>query len=275
MRLSVIIVNYNVTQLLRNCLLSIREFVNDIDYEVIVIDNDSTDTSWKDLIQAFEDVKFIANEKNEGFAAANSKAVREARGEYILLLNPDTVFESDFLSRLLFFADGKERLGCIGVRMYDAQGAFLPESKRAIPDMLNSFEKLFTNFKPNSAKRYYRKDIGETEIAEVEVITGAFFLCKKAVYEEVGGLDEDYFMYGEDIDLCYTLLQKGYHNYYYGEASILHYKGESAAKDKVYLKRFFGAMQHFVDKYYRRNFFKHFILTAGLKLKYLLEKLKL
>jgi GT2 family glycosyltransferase len=249
--------------------------VNGFDYEVIVIDNHSDDVSWKELIAEFPEVKFIANEKNEGFAAANNKAIREAKGKYLLLLNPDTEIENDFLYQLIRFADGIENLGCIGVRMYDAKGNFLPESKRAIPDMINSFEKLFTNFKANSTKTYYRKDVGEYDIAEVEVITGAFFLCRKEVYEKSGGLDEAYFMYGEDIDLCYVMLQKGYKNYYYGKASILHHKGESTVKDQAYLKMFYGAMQIFVNKYHKRNVFKYLLLSLGLKLKYQIEKLKL
>jgi GT2 family glycosyltransferase len=140
--------------------------------------------------------------------------------------------------------------------------------------MINSFEKLFTNFRLNNAKSYYRKDVGEHDIAEVEVITGAFFLCKKEVYEKTGGLDETYFMYGEDIDICYAMLQRGYKNYYYGKASVLHHKGESTVKDKTYLKMFYGAMQIFVDKYYKRRIFKYIVLSSGLKLKYLIEKLK-
>lgn len=275
MQLSIIIVNYNVTRLLANCLLSIRQFVKDVDYEVIVVDNFSTDTSWRDLVATFPEVIFITNEKNEGFAAANNKAIRTAKGAYLLLLNPDTELESDFISQLLSFASRIDSLGCVGVRMHDAEGRFLPESKRSVPDMLNSFEKLFANFRTRRAKTYYRNDIGEYDIAEIEVITGAFFLCEKEVYEKAGGLDEAYFMYGEDIDLCYTLLRMGYRNYYYGQASILHHKGESSVKDEKYLKVFYNAMQIFVNKYYKKNRIKHLILTLGLKVKYRLEILKL
>jgi GT2 family glycosyltransferase len=248
--------------------------VKDLTYEAIVIDNDSADLTWKELRVEFPEVRFLANAKNEGFAAANNKAIREAKGEYLLLLNPDTELENDFLRRLILFADSRERLGCIGVRMHDAQGRFLPESKRAVPDMVNSFEKLFTNFRANGAKTYYRNDVGEYDIAEVEVITGAFFLCRKDVYERTGGLDEAYFMYGEDVDLCYTMLQQGYRNYYYGQASILHHKGESTVRDNARLKMFYGAMQVFVDKYYRRNVFKHTVLSLGLKLRRRIEQFK-
>ncbi|NDW11860.1 glycosyltransferase family 2 protein [Bacteroides sp. 214] len=275
MRLSIIIVNYNVTTFLRSCLLSIGRYVNAIEYEVIVIDNNSSDISWRDLIVEFPEVTFIANSKNEGFAAANNKAARTAKGEYLLLLNPDTELESDFMSRLILFMDGLKSPGCVGVRMHDAQGNFLPESKRSVPNMFNSFEKLFINFRTNNTKSYYRKDIGEYQIAKTDVITGAFFLCKKVVYEEVGGLDEAYFMYGEDIDICYTMLRMGYENYYYGEASILHHKGESSVKDERYLEMFYGAMQIFIDKYYKKNVIKHALLSVGLKAKHQLEILKI
>ena len=275
-KLSIVIVNYNVTQLLRNCLLSIQKYCEGIDYEVIVIDNKSTDSSWGDLIPEFPKVQFIASEKNEGFSKANNRAIETAAGEYLLILNPDTELEGFYLNEILNFADSKTNFGCLGVRMHDADGNFLPESKRSVPDMINSFEKLFTNFKKKKSKSYYRNDVDEYGVAEVEVITGAFFLVKKEVYEKVGGLDERYFMYGEDIDLCYTLLNTGYKNYYYGKASILHHKGESTVKDELYLERFYGAMQIFIDKYYRVNKpLQYSFMKAGLRLRHKIEKIKL
>ncbi len=275
-KLSIIIVNYNVTQLLRNCLLSIQKYCDGIDYEVIVIDNKSTDSSWGDLIPEFPKVHFIASEKNEGFSKANNRAIETAAGEYLLILNPDTELEGFYLNEILNFADSKTNFGCLGVRMHDANGNFLPESKRSVPDMINSFEKLFTNFKKKKSKSYYRNDVDEYGVAEVEVITGAFFLVKKEVYEKVGGLDERYFMYGEDIDLCYTLLNNNYKNYYYGKASILHHKGESTVKDELYLERFYGAMQIFIDKYYRVNKpLQYSFMKAGLRLRHKIEKIKL
>lgn len=275
-KLSVIIVNYNVTQLLRNCLFSIKKYLENVSYEVIVIDNNSTDSSWKNLISEFPEFHFIASETNDGFAKANNKAIESAKGEYLLILNPDTEIEGLYMNEVLDFADSKPKFGCLGVRMHDANGVFLPESKRSVPDMFNSFEKLFTKFKKNTSKSYYRNDIGEFEIAEVEVITGAFFLIKKAVYNKIGGLDEEYFMYGEDIDICYTLLNHGYQNYYYGRASILHHKGESTIKDNVYLERFYGAMQIFIDKYYKESKpLQYSFLKAGLKLRHKIEQIKL
>ncbi|WP_180565802.1 glycosyltransferase family 2 protein [Chryseobacterium sp. JV274] len=276
MKLSVIIVNYNVVQLLRSCLLSLQKYIQEINYEVIVIDNASTDNSWTDLIPEFPGVHFISSEINGGFSKANNRAIQTAKGEYILLLNPDTEFEGFYMKELLDFADSQPAFGCLGVRMHDAEGNFLPESKRSVPDMFNSFEKLFTNFKKNNSKSYYRNDIEENAVAEIEVMTGAFLLAKKDVYEKIGGLDEAYFMYGEDIDLCYTFLRNGYKNFYYGKVSILHHKGESTIKNEVYLKRFYGAMQIFIDKYYKESKpVQYSFLKAGLKLRYQIEKIKL
>lgn len=276
MRLSVIIVNYNVTQLLRNCLLSVRKYLADIGYEVIVVDNASTDLFWKNLISEFPEVHFISSETNDGFAKGNNKAIKAAKGEYLLLLNPDTELEGFYMKEILDFADSHKDFGCLGVRMHDAEGNFLPESKRSVPDMFNSFEKLFTNFKKNNSKSYYRCDINEQAVAEVDVITGAFLLVKKEVYQKVGGLDEAYFMYGEDIDLCYTLLRNGFKNFYYGKASILHHKGESTVKNEVYLERFYGAMHIFIDKYYRKSKpVQYSFLKAGLNLRHKIEKIKL
>ena len=276
MKLSVIIVNYNVTQLLRNCLLSVQKYIKDVEYEVVVIDNASTDSSWGDLIPEFPKVHFIASEINGGFSKANNQAIKTAVGEYLLLLNPDTELEGYDMKNLLDFADSKPDFGCLGVRMHDAEGNFLPESKRSVPDMFNSFEKLFTNLKKNNSKSYYRNDLEEDAIAEVEVITGAFLLAKKEVYQKIGGLDEAYFMYGEDIDLCYTFLRNGYQNFYYGKVSILHHKGESTVKDEVYLERFYGAMQIFIDKYYKETKpMQYSFLKAGLKLRHQIEKIRL
>ena len=276
MKLSIIIVNYNVTELLRNCLSSIINFVQDLPYEVIVIDNQSPDSSWKDLMIEFPKVQFISSEVNYGFAIANNKAVKKAKGEYVLLLNPDTELEGFYMKEIVEFADQHQDLGCLGIRMHDAAGKFLPESKRSVPDMFNSFEKLFTNFKKKKSKSYYRNDINEFEVAQIEVITGAFLLIKRALYLEIGGLDEKYFMYGEDIDICFTLLRKKHKNWYYGKSSILHHKGESTVRDAQYLERFYGAMQIFIDKYYKNQKpVQHRFLAAGLKLRHRMEVRKL
>ncbi len=275
MKLSIIIVNYNVTQLLRNCLLSIKKYCLEISYEVIVIDNDSTDSSWKQLVDEFSEVRFISSSINEGFSRANNKAIKQAKGEYVLLLNPDTEFEDYYIKDIIDFADSKANFGGLGIRMHDAEGNFLPESKRSVPDMYNSFGKLFGKISKENSKSYYRNDIAEDAIASVEVVTGAFLLVKRETYNQIGGLDESYFMYGEDIDICYTLLNHGLTNYYYGKASLLHYKGESTIRDRQYLERFYGAMQIFLDKYYKGNILQYWLLSAGLQLRYAIEKTRI
>ena len=166
MKLSILIVNYNVTQLLRNCLNSIQQYVQNIDYEIVVVDNQSPDSSWKDLINEFPTVKFIENSGNEGFAKANNKAAKIANGGYILLLNPDTEFESNCMKEILDFADKQANFGCLGVRFHDLNGNFLPECKRSVPDVFNSFEKLFSPFQ---SKKLLRK-----------VITGMIFQKPKS-----------------------------------------------------------------------------------------------
>jgi N-acetylglucosaminyl-diphospho-decaprenol L-rhamnosyltransferase len=275
MKVSVIIVHYQVKNLLRNCMISIQKYFQGFDYEIIVVDNHSPNPEWKVLIKEFPEVNFIELENNLGFSKANNIGVSAAKGEYIYILNPDTEIEGDYFREILDFSDQQERFGALGLRMHDSKGNFLPESKRSVPALINSFEKLFTKL-DNDSKTYYRNDVAETEIAEVEVMTGANLLLKKSVYQEVGGFDERYFMYGEDIDLCYTILREGYKNFYYGKYSILHYKGESTVKDKIYLNRFFGAMDIFVTKYYKKQKPLQFVLMKiGLKLKHFIEAVKI
>ena len=275
MKVSVIIVHYQVKDLLRNCILSIQKYFQGFDYEIIVVDNNSPNPEWKVLIDEFDKVNFIELKENLGFSKANNIGVKSAKSEYVYILNPDTEIEGNYFKEILDFADAQQNFGALGLRMHDAKGNFLPESKRSVPALINSFEKLFTKLN-NDSKTYYRNDIAETDIAEVEVMTGANLLMKKSVYEEVGGFDERYFMYGEDIDLCYTILRKGYKNFYYGKYSILHYKGESTVRDKIYLERFFGAMDIFIDKYYKKQKpFQYVLMKIGLKLKHFSEELKL
>lgn len=272
MKVSVVIVHYQVPDLLKKCIQSIQNYFLGFDYEIIVVDNQSPDPSWKSLIKDFPEVNFLALEDNLGFSKANNLGVKHAKGDYVYILNPDTEIEGDYFKEILDFADRQSRFGSLGLRMHNAEGLFLPESKRSVPALVNSFEKLFTKLSNNS-KTYYRNDIGETDIAEVEIMTGANLLMKKSVYEEVGGFDERYFMYGEDIDLCYTILKKGYRNFYYGKYAILHHKGESTVKDEVYLSRFFGSMDLFIKKYYKKQQpVQYIIMKLGLKLKHHMVK---
>lgn len=275
MQLSFIIVNYNVTELLRKCLLSIQKYSDGLSYEVIIVDNDSSDQSWKELIREFSSFKFIAADANLGFAKANNRAVEHAAGAWLYFLNPDTELEGYYLQEILEFASMQKNFGSLGLRMHNAEGNFLPESKRAVPDVINSFQKLFIGQKTFGKKSYYRDDINENDIAPVEILTGANLLIRKETYLKAGGFDERYFMYGEDIDLCYTLLNMGLQNFYYGKFSVLHHKGESTVKDEKYLRNFYGAMDLFIDKYYQDKPLQKMILKMGLLLKKSVERFKI
>lgn len=248
MQLSVIVLNYNVRYHLELCLLSVMRALKDINAEIIVVDNASSDASLEMLADRFPQINVIANSENLGFSKANNLGVKQAKGEYICILNPDTVLPEDCFSELLAFAQTKQELGAIGIRLIDGTGSFLPESKRNLPTPKVAMAKLLRN-----SKAYYAGDCGEEEIAKVQVLVGAFMFMKREVYEQQGGFDEDYFMYGEDIDLSYRLLQAGYSNYYFGKVTAIHFKGESTLRDKIYARRFYEAMGIFYKKHFGSN----------------------
>ena len=259
MQLSVIIVNYNVKNLLRDCLLSVQKAAHSIDTEIIVVDNTSSDGSVEMLKAEFKDVKLIANTQNLGFSKANNQGIAQAQGQYILLLNPDTLVYENTFEDCLKFSTQTNNCGGIGVQMLDANNQFLKESKRGFPTpwaslcRLSFLNKLF----PNSAlfNGYYLGHLSKDENHQAEVLAGAFIWLKKSIIDEVGGLDEAYFMYGDDIDLSYRIQQAGYQNYYIGTVPILHYKGESTDKYSFkYIERFYGAMKIFSKKHYPRTY---------------------
>ncbi len=251
MKLSVIILNYNVSYFLRQCILSVQEALVGIDAEIIIVDNNSEDDSIAMLKQYFAQIPLMQNKEKVGFRRANNQGVALAKGEFICILNPDTAVSKDTFLKVLKFGDEHPDFGAIGTKLIDGTGKFLPESKRNIPKPKVAFFKMLgIRSKKNS---YYANHLKENENGKVSVLVGAFMLMKKSRYEEVGGFDEDYFMYGEDIDLSYKLLKKGYENYYVGETTILHYKGESTSKDKNYVKRFYGAMRIFYKKHFKSN----------------------
>ena len=258
MKLSVIIVNYNVSAFLEQALLSAQKAMRGIDGEIFVVDNHSVDNSVAMVKAKFPNVKLIENQDNVGFAKANNQAIHISSGEYVLLLNPDTVVEEDTFEKCIRFMDETPDCGGLGVKMVDGQGRFLPESKRGIPYPKASFYKLFGLSKlfPKSQKfgAYHATYIGEDETHEVEVLAGAFMMLRKSVLDEVGLLDEDYFMYGEDIDLSYRILKGGYKNYYFPQTRIIHYKGESTKKGSLnYVYVFYNAMQIFARKHFSAN----------------------
>jgi GT2 family glycosyltransferase len=248
-KLSVVIVNYNVRHFLELCLNSVVAATVTIKTEIIVVDNNSIDDSCEMVKKRFPKVLLIENNVNIGFSKANNQGVNNAIGEYVCVLNPDTVIPEDIFIKLLMFSENKEKLGIVSCKLIDGSGAFLPESKRNIPTKLVALKKLL-----GFSESYYVSDLNENEVGEVPVFVGAFMFLKRSVYELVGGFDERYFMYGEDIDLSYTVLNAGYDNYYCGNLTIIHFKGESTLKDTVYAKRFYGAMQLFYSKYFKPNF---------------------
>ena len=255
MKLSIIIVNYNVKHFLQQCLQSIYKAIKNINVEVLVVDNNSVDNSLTMLHEQFPQVKLIINNKNIGFSKANNQAIKQAKGQYVLLLNPDTVIQEDTLIKTVDFLDKNQQAGALGVKMVDGNGVFLPESKRSLPSPSSAFYKVFGLSKlfPNSKKfgKYHLNYLSQNEVNEVDVLSGAFFMTRKKILDQVGVLDERFFMYGEDIDLSYRIQTNGYKNYYVPTTSIIHYKGESTKKTSVnYIITFYKAMILFVKKHY-------------------------
>jgi GT2 family glycosyltransferase len=255
MKLSVIIVNYNVKHFLEQCLHSVYKAAKGIETEIFVVDNNSVDGSAQLIREKFPDLHFIENKENVGFSRANNQAIRIANGKYILLLNPDTVVEEDTFSKVIGFMEKHPEAGGLGVKMIDGKGAFLPESKRGLPTPWVAFYKMFGLSKmfPNSRKfgKYHLSYLSENEIHSVDVLAGAFMLMRKETLDKVGLLDETFFMYGEDIDLSYRIILGGYKNYYFPETTIIHYKGESTKKGSLnYVKVFYNAMIIFARKHF-------------------------
>ncbi|OIQ16237.1 MAG: glycosyl transferase family 2 [Flavobacterium sp. MedPE-SWcel] len=266
MQLSVIILNYNVRYFLEQCVLSVENALEGIEGEIIVVDNNSPDDSCAMMQERFPHVKLIAQKENAGFPKGNNVGVAEAKGEYVCILNPDTVVAEDTFCKLIAFAATKNDLGVAGGKMIDGTGSFLPESKRGTPTPWVAITKIMGLYKvfPKSTlfNKYYAQHLDENEIGETDILTGAFMFMKREFYLDIGGFDEDYFMYGEDVDISYTALKTGDKNIYYPETTIIHYKGESTVRDKTYMKRFNDAMQEF----YRKHFKKSAIFDLFMKL---------
>ncbi|PKB17763.1 glycosyltransferase family 2 protein [Flavobacterium sp. 5] len=268
MQLSVIILNYNVRCFLELCVLSVENALESIDSEIIVVDNNSTDESCEMIKARFPNVILIQNNQNFGFSKGNNIGVAQAKGDYICILNPDTVVAEDTFEKVLAFAKNKKDLGIIGVKLIDGTGNFLPESKRGIPTPWVAFTKIIGLYKlfpkSNLFKKYYAQHISENETGTVEILVGAFMFLKKELYEAVGGFDEDCFMYSDDIDLSYMILQMGKRNYYFHETTVIHYKGESTNKDAVYMKRFQEAMEFFYKKHFQVSFLFSVFMKIGI-----------
>lgn len=226
--------------------------------EIIVVDNHSMDGSVEMIRQKFPNINLIASNKNLGFSKGNNLGINQAKGEYILLLNPDTLVEEDTFEKVIDFMDNHPDAGGLGVKMIDGKGHFLPESKRGLPTPQVAFYKMFglSNLFPNSKKfgQYHLTYLNKEEVHEVDVLSGAFMLMRKTALDKVGLLDETFFMYGEDIDLSYRIQLGGYKNYYFPKTQIIHYKGESTKKTSVnYVFVFYRAMVIFAQKHFSRQ----------------------
>jgi len=264
MKLSVIILNYNVRYFLELCLISVQAALKNIESEIIVVDNNSPDDSCEMVKQRFPNVNLIENKENSGFPKGNNIGVAQAKGEFICILNPDTVVAEDTFEKILQFYQTQNNPGIIGVKLIDGTGNFLPESKRGIPTPFVAFTKITGMYKiSNSFGKYYASHLGENESGKAEIFVGAFMFLKRDLYNIIGGFDERFFMYGEDVDFSYSVLKLGKSNYYFAGTSVIHYKGESTIKDQKYRKRFQDATNLFYEKHFERSAFFTFFMKTG------------
>jgi GT2 family glycosyltransferase len=255
MKLSVIIVSYNVRYFLEQCLRSVHSASGDTEIEVIVVDNNSADDSCSMVSLKFPGVILLRNSDNTGYSAAINKALKHATGQYILLLNPDTVVGEETFGRCIAFMEDHPDAGAIGVRMIDGRGRFLPESRRALPTPETAFYKIsgLSRVFPRSRRlnKYYNGNTDDKVTSGADIIAGAFMFLREEAVSNTGVLDEDFFLYGEDIDYSYRLIKAGFRNYYLASANIIHFKGQSAGKSAVTTRiYFFRAMKIFVRKHF-------------------------
>ncbi len=279
--ISIVIVNYNVQHYLRQTLLSVRAAAGALNLECFVVDNASSDDSVAMLKQAFPELNLIASKENLGFSKGNNLALRQAKGKYILLLNPDTILTEDCLVKCRDFMDAHPEAGALGPKMIDGSGKFLPESKRGFPSPSVAFYKAFglsKLFKHSPRfNRYHMGHVSTDETVPVDVLAGAFMFIRKEVLDKIGLLDERFFMYGEDIDMSYRIKEAGYENYYYPEALIIHFKGESTKKGSMnYVRVFYQAMILFADKHFKGKKATSFIglMKFGIGLRALVDVVK-
>lgn len=277
--LSIVIVSYNAIDFLRLTLRAVSQACKNIQVEIFVVDNHSADHSAEMVEQEFPACKVIANKNNPGFAIANNQAIKMAKGRYILVLNPDTIVAEDTLDKAIAFMDKNSGIGGLGIKMLDGSGIFLPESKRGIPSPWVAFCKMtgLSSFFSQSKlfSEYHKGYLTADKNHPTEIMAGAFMLLRKKVLDKVGLLDEDYFMYGEDIDLSYRIVKAGYSNYYFSESAIIHFKGECTIKDKIYHDRFYKAMILFAKKHFHKSYgaILHVFIYTGIKFARLLSGL--
>jgi len=270
LKLSIVILNYKVPHHLMLCLDSVTKSIENIEAEIIVVDNKSLDASCELVRKNFPEVQLISNKENLGFSKGNNIGVKKAQGEFLCILNPDTVVPEDCFENLLKYYQELKKPGAVGVQLIDGSGKFLKESKRNIPTPRVALKKLTGN-----SSSYYNFKLEKEDKGSTDILVGAFMFMKTEVYLNIGGFDEDYFMYGEDIDLSYRILKAGFQNYYLGSVKVLHFKGESTIKDQLYVNRFYEAMYIFYKKHFKNYKTSFSLVKQILKLTMALERIKL
>lgn len=264
MQLSVIIVNYNVKHFLEQCIFSVLKAAKNLKFEIIVVDNNSSDGSSGFLKQNFPSIILIQNSANAGFSKACNQGLQKSTGEIILFLNPDTIVSESSLESAFCFVSTQKNCGAAGIKMIDGKGNFLKESLRSFPGVFSSFFKLsgLADKFPDSKffASYYMAGTNNSEINETDIIAGAFFIVKKSVLAKTGSFDPAFFMYGEDVDLSFRIKKYGFKNYFLPNP-VIHFKGESTIKNDDYFKNFYGAMSIFVNKHYNK-FYSSLIKNA-------------
>lgn len=280
MELSVIIVNYNARYFLDICLQSVKRAISGIEAEVFVVDNNSDDDSVEMIEKRHNWVTLIKNKENTGFAKANNMAIKLAKGEFVLLQNPDTIVAEDTYEQCLLYLRENGFVGALGMRMIDGSGTYLRESKRGLPTPMTAIYRAagLSYIFPKSKwfARYYMGHLVNNRNAEVPILAGAYMMIRKKALDRCGLLDETFFMYGEDIDLSYRIERGKFTNNYFGLASIIHFKGESTSKQSdKYLDSFFGAMEIFYQKHFSGNMsvWINGLIHTGIKTKKILKKL--
>ncbi|HUR10254.1 MAG TPA: glycosyltransferase family 2 protein [Flavitalea sp.] len=268
-------VSYNVRFFLEQCLYSVRKALQPLEGEIIVVDNASVDDTLSFLSACFPEVVVLQNDDNPGFSKANNQALRIAKGKYVLFLNPDTIVPEDCFVEFIRFLETHPLAGACGVRMIDGSGQFLKESKRGFPTPWASFSKITGLSDVFSSSRffsaYYLGHLNSLQVQEVDALAGACMIVQRNILEDIGGFDERFFLYAEDIDLSYRLKQNGYYNYYLPYPAIIHFKGESTQKGLQYISQFHKAMEQFVEKHGdRSSAFMNALIKNGVALKSML-----
>jgi GT2 family glycosyltransferase len=275
MELSAVIVSYNVRDYLRQALLSLIRAAESIRHEITVVDNASCDGSAEMVRDEFSFVRLIVSGTNEGYAAACNRGIRVSSGDYILILNPDTVVAPDALTNALAFMHDHPDAGAAGARMTDGEGKFLPESKRGFPSPMTSLFRFsgIGRLFPHSPlfNAYYVGHLPDNQTCRADILTGAFMLIRRKALDDTGLFDTAFFMYGEDIDMSWRIRKAGWCNYYLAEVHIIHYKGRSPFEDRESrIRHFYGAMKIFAVKHLKHGW--HLPVKAAVTL---MEKSKL